>query len=222
MDRERIINLLALAMVGTGGLGTLLPVVAPGQNWLPPVATLLLVLFVAACTGTLLYYVIPLGIPWIKVRSGVARLIQSMNSRGFAPEVVIGVGRAGSIVGAAIAANMGHCPFIALDVQHNIDTGVRRVTVNGPLRLLVDELKDRMVLLAFGYVKSRETAQAVLDYLSKKGLSLDHVSVATLFLDPDAPPAVRQLNFHFAFRKAISEKRWGAVPWHITKQYDYR
>jgi hypoxanthine phosphoribosyltransferase len=169
----------------------------------------------------LAYHLIPLGIPWLTVRHGVIRLIKQFSAAGFTPDVVIGAGRAGSIVGAMIAGNMGHRTFISVDVQHK-HNGARWVSVNGPLRLETAGVDPRRILVTFAYIKTSETADAVKNYLESTGLDSDLISYATLFEDPEAPDLKFATNYYVAFRRRVKKEGWGALPWSATDRYDYR
>jgi len=221
IDRELIVTLLEHAIGGIGTFGTLLAVLGTGKPWLATACEWLLVALVTCIAFDIAYHLFPIGITWLTIRRGVVRLTKQFSERGFAPDLVIGAGRAGSIIGAMIAGNLGHRPFIAVDVQHH-HNGARKVTVDGPLRLETTNLDSQRILVTFAYLKTSETADSVKKYLQDMGLKADLISYATLFEDPDAPKPHFARNYYSAFQRRIQKKGWGALPWSITDRYDYR
>lgn len=220
IDRELAVTLLEHSMGVIGVVATLLAVIGQGEQWLVKVSWSLLIIISAIFLFDVLYHVIPIGIRWLTVRRGVLRLIRKFSADGFSPDVVIGAGRAGSIVGAMIAGNMGHRPFISVDVQHQ-NNGARRASVDGPLQLETAKVDPSRVLVTFAYIKTSVTADAVKKYLETTGLDSGAIRYATLFEDPDAPKR-KFAEYYVAYRRSIKKDRWGALPWSVTDRYDYQ
>ena len=221
-DREALIIFLERVMAAMGIAGTLLAVVASSQPWLVHSCIALLILVLSAIIVDAVYYLKPFGIPWRKVRLGIDSLINKFTGKGFLPDIIFGVGRSGSIVGATLAANLGHCPFVGLDVQHKKGSARRLVKPNGPISFSIDKLDGKKVLVVFGNLRTGQTFRAVRKYLTSQGVNRKQLSYATLFLHPDAPVMPEKLPLYFAYKRAVDEKHWSATPWHIREEYEYR
>ena len=107
IDRDFLRTAVGRFIAYAGLIGTLLAVLAEGRSWIRPVFWLLIGSVVVLLVIDVTFYFILRGIPWWVIRHNVRRLIDEFVAVGFSPDVVVGVGRAGSIVGAMVAANMG-------------------------------------------------------------------------------------------------------------------
>jgi hypoxanthine phosphoribosyltransferase len=226
MDWELLRSQLNRATQLIGVIGTLVVVVA-GQTatWVVPTYFALLVVVGLTIVADGVFYFVLRGVPWSMVRRDLRRLIDRLHADNFAPDLVIGAGRAGSIIGAMVAANLGHCPFIALDVQydHSVGPVKRRIPIiNGPMELKTDKLRDAKIVVAFAYMKSGDTARGVAAYLTGLGIPAANLRYASLYADPDAGEPENQKLFYCVSRRKLSGDRWRTTPWHVRDQYDYR
>ena len=223
-DREYLVAIIQRVMTALGIAGTLVGLLGSGTPGQALVGVILLSTLILLVGLDLLYHFIPWGIPWRKVRRGIAILIKKLTANGFAsPDVVIGFGRAGSVIGATLAANLGRRPFIALDIQHEYVNGVRRVIVNGPIKLNPEELHEKKILLVSAYVHEFETFNALLEHLKSLEIKNSRLCHATLFIHPNSiARAPTQVSFEYAFKEVLNSKRWKTTPWHIRQAYTFR
>lgn len=224
-DRESLLAFLQQMIAALGVAGTLVGVLGDGSQ--ESVGVFLLLVLVLLVVLVFLYHFVPWGIPWRKVRRGILLLIQRLPREFSSPDVVIGFGRAGSVIGAILAANLGRRPFIALDIQHIYVNGARRVIVDGPIKLKPEELRDKKILLVSAYVESSETFKALLDHLDKlesPKIKTSQLCHATLFAHPKAldPVKLYDVCFVHAFEEEFNEERWKITPWHINPEYKFR
>ena len=66
-----------------------------------------------------------------------------------------------------IAANLGHCPFISIEVCHDVSGGIREPKIIEYCCISKENLinaKIKSVLLTFGYVKTGSTLKTVKEY----------------------------------------------------------
>lgn len=224
IDRQVIDRLTKKIMIVIGILGTLLPIIIKDHNQTVYLAYIFLSILTVALLIDIVLYKSSLGISWLTIRRGVALLLKKFDSENFAPELIIGVGRAGSIIGGMLAANRNHCPFITLDVKHQTDpSGMRMAILNEPFSLTLSKINNKKILLAFAYVKTSLTLRETINYLTYNGVYRDNISCATIFLDPQCVSDLENMrNFYYAEIRSIPKERWeAAIPWSI-KDYDWR
>lgn len=221
VDREKLIAIIKTTMASIGVIGTLLAVIAHDEPWLVTVCTILLILFTILLIIVVIYYSVPFGISWQKIRKGIAILMARLNEHGFTPDLILGAGRSGSLVGSLLAGNLGHSKFIAIDVRYDKRLGVVRAIPNGPISLIARDINTMKVLVTFADVTTGETLYAVKEYLRQNRIDVSKISYATLFLKPDSPARRNNPDIYFAFDQSVSGKRWKATPWYISDDYNY-
>jgi len=230
IDRQTLGNMIERAMITIGILGTLLSVIFKDKYWLCSAYIILLCIFIFTITVDIIYYTLPIGIPWLKIRRGISLLLDQFSSNGYSPDLVIGVGRSGAIIGATIAANLGHRPFIALDVEHKTPTPrLREASFAEPFSLNSKTLENKELLMTFAYIKTGETYKKALSYLMDQGIGEEKIRFAILYLDPQSNVSEEvklevgnRKRVFFAYKRSLTEKQWRAIPWNIKKEAGFK
>lgn len=103
---------------------------------------------------------------WRNVTRGIRRLEEEVMRNGFEPDIVVGSGRSGSIVGAWLAGGLANRPFAAIDIRYRRAGGVRVTEVldHGDIHV-----SGKKILLVSSEHKSGETSRKEMDYLKDKG-----------------------------------------------------
>lgn len=147
---------------------------------------------------------------WNRIESGVSEIVRSINKEEYNPDVIVGIGRSGGIIGGLIAGFLGAKPFTVLnctygDIKDN-NGSLRKVSFDEEFTI-ANEYKK--ILLVEGATTSGETPKAALEYMKKK---FDH-------------------NKEFRFAVIVKEKRSSApinysaysvdkikkLPWHVPE-----
>lgn len=159
-------------------------------------------------------------------------MLDQFSSNGYSPDLIIGVGRSGAIIGATIAANLGHRPFIALDVEHKTRRNLKKLReaiFNEPFSFDSKYLENKQILMTFAYIKTGETFEKAQGYLTDKGINEDEIRFATLYLDPQSKLSERvksetdiRKKVFFAYKRSLTEEQWHAIPWNIKKEAAFR
>lgn len=219
LSDKAIMQLLGLFAVAA----SILPVIFPNKLW---VIIVLIIILCASAFITLMTFILEvlnLRISWDRVLKGVIKLNKDFDGAGFHPDLVIGVGRAGAIFGATLAANLGNKPFLSLhDEKFEDQHRNRRVSIDVPLGLDSKKLKNKKVLVTFAYVNSGETLRAALDYLTESGIPPENIFKAILWLNPDNEDKLSGERRFVFERRRITKEKWKAVPWRISRIYKYR
>lgn len=195
-------------------------VVAFEEPWRQAAAVLLLVAilltFLFELAGGWLHFVIT----WQTVRRYLKRVIKSLKVAEFKPDLVVGVRRSGSIVGAPIASNYGKAPFIAMHVEY----GPRRTPyVDRQLPLNMESFRSKKILLTFCSVNTGDTLDVARQYLIEQGVADQNIACAALYVNP---AFLVQRNAHpdrfvYAKKRSVARRHWPAFPWHITEDDRY-
>jgi hypoxanthine phosphoribosyltransferase len=222
MKVKQIAYLIELIIMGIGTLASVFGLICWQEPWRSLGIILVCVMGILLITRIVLS-LLPSYISWRIFPTGVSQLIKRFNISGYSPDLIVGVGRSGSIIGGMIAANLGHRPFIALDVQYDKEgPGPRESKVQPPYKLDGLKLKDKKILLTFCYIKTGQTLQKARHYMLDNGVTDEQMSFATLFLNPDVEQDMANIKrFYFADQRRL-DSVWLQTPWSITREYDYR
>ena len=104
---------------------------------------------------------VPKRISWRKTEKAVLDIIHDMRQDNWIPDVVIGIGRSGAILGGMIPGNMGNIPIALRDRILIRDTRERRSSSPGFAQVTLDSRCSK-VLLVIGEIR---TGQSVRDAL---------------------------------------------------------
>jgi hypoxanthine phosphoribosyltransferase len=106
---------------------------------------------------------------WRRVEKGITKLVAKMRKDNYNPDLVVGVGRSGGIIGGLIAGYLGAKPFTALNCKYeNINKNgatVRKVTFDRDFQISSEYKK---ILLVEGATTAGDTPKAVLSYMQDK------------------------------------------------------
>jgi hypoxanthine phosphoribosyltransferase len=144
---------------------------------------------------------------WKQVASLVRSMIDEMRGRGYSPDLVLGIGRGGSILAGMLAGNLGHLPLAVLDTVLEHPDGVSRVRFRFPD--CCPSLKDKNVLIVVGELYSGEDMRHAIDYVRRR--HPHDIKTAALLTHPAA--SVRPDFIGFRSAKPLS------APWRMTDAY---
>lgn len=145
-------------------------------------------------------------ITWKTVERGVVKLIKLIREDNFQPDVIVGLGRGGSIIGALLSGNLGVIPFTAIDRRYHWESKKRSVSILdfGPITL-----ENKRVLLATAEPYTGETLRAAVEYLqSRKPTETKVASLCKCEITTMVP-------HYYAFEIKSVEH----VPWRILPAY---
>lgn len=144
---------------------------------------------------------------WYVVCKRVRCLIQQLNDDGYQPDMIVGIGRGGAIVGGMLAGNLGHVPLFVLDtiVDHSNHERSARLRYPG----LCPHLLHLRILLVVGELYTGEDLR-----------------VAKHFIEEKAPAELRTLSLYSHPASTIrpdyvggESKRPLTAPWRLTDVY---
>jgi len=95
-----------------------------------------------------------------------------MAGQSFAPDVVIGIGREGGLVGALLGVNWRLKPFCVIDRDFVFDQHSQSQNVEVKEMLLVSVYRGKKVLLVDCEVNTGETLKAAKAFFEQKGASI--------------------------------------------------
>jgi hypoxanthine phosphoribosyltransferase len=144
---------------------------------------------------------------WKQVASLVKAMVDEMRVRGYAPDLVLGVGRGGSILAGMLAGNLGHLPLAVLDTVLEHPDGISRVRIRFPD--CCPSLKDKNVLIVVGELYSGEDMRHAIDFVRRRHPR--EIKTASLLTHPAA--SVRPDFIGFQSAKPLS------APWRMTDAY---
>lgn len=147
---------------------------------------------------------------WKQVDKLVLRLIEELRARGFEPDLVLGVGRGGAIVGGMLAGNMGHLPFAVLDTELGHPNGIGTVSFRFPGSC--PTVRDKKVLAVVGELFSGEDLRHAMEFIGRRHPR--ELRTASLLTHPAA--SVRP-----DFVGLLSDRPLTA-PWRLTDAYRMR
>ncbi len=160
-------------------------------------------------------------ISWRTVTNGIKILIRNITNT-FQPEVVLGLGRSGSIIGAILAGNLGGIPFLSQIVQRNfVGEGKmkRRVTVFSE-SINWEDLKGKKVLLV---ICSNITGGDLNEWLSKHEqiISANNIQLETACLFQSGTSLVKADYYALDVEEKNVEIVHTKLPWMLTEQYKH-
>lgn len=101
---------------------------------------------------------------WRDIRRGVLVIISRLRHDNFIPDLVIGVGRSGAILGGLIAGNMGNLPLAVVDRKLQWDERKRDILLSEFTELKVGPERQKL-LFVIGEVYSAQSIVEVLKHL---------------------------------------------------------
>jgi hypoxanthine phosphoribosyltransferase len=106
---------------------------------------------------------------WAGIEAGVYSIRQDMRSQEWDPDLVIGLGCGGSVVGAMLAGCLGRKRFIAIDRRFDWEHGRtrRKAYVDVPKTLALDPVPKKVVLV-MGELYDSEPLKLAIDYVRSK------------------------------------------------------
>jgi hypoxanthine phosphoribosyltransferase len=147
------------------------------------------------------------AISWKRIDRLVVELISELHRRAFTPDLILGVGRGGTIVAAMIATNLeGRVPLACVDTAEEHDkSGRKQVQLRDPERL--PNVTGRQVLVVVAELYSGQDMRAALDYLETR----DVAQLRTLAILCGPASVVRPdfVGFH--------TKHEPRAPWRLTE-----
>lgn len=144
---------------------------------------------------------------WKQVASLASRMIEEMQARSYKPDLVIGVGRGGSILAGMLAGNLGHLPLAVLDTVLDHPDGVSHVEFRFPS--CCPPLRDKRILLVVGELYSGEDLHHAIQYARRRHPK--EIKTASLLTHPAA--SVRPDFIGLESSKPLT------APWRITDAY---
>ena len=104
---------------------------------------------------------------WHSVERGVLVIRRKIKESGWEPDIVIGLGCGGAVVGAMLAGSLGRKRIFVIDRRHKWQKGKRKTFVDTPADFrFVSEYKK--ALLISGEVCSGETMKLAVQHLQSK------------------------------------------------------
>lgn len=177
-------------------------------SWLTLVAT---VVSVVASVFTIILFIQYLRdrgrLTWRVVETAVRKVLADMNNVDYKPDVILGVGRGGAIVGGMLAGNLGHVPLFVIDTVLDRSKKVSEARIRYPA--CCPDLSGQRVLVAVGELYSGEDLKAVTRYVEDQKPS--EVQTMSLFSHPAASIRPDYLG--------KQTKRPMDAPWRITEVY---
>jgi uncharacterized protein len=146
------------------------------------------------------------NVSWRKVDQLVIRLIDDIESSSFTPDLILGVGRGGSLIAAMLATNMeGRIQLACLDTEFDHDEPGRKNVI---LRRtdLVPPLAGRDLLVVVAELYSGQDLRAAVDFVETQGTNC-FKSLALL----SGPGSVIRPDFN-----GMTTKHEPLAPWRIN------
>jgi hypoxanthine phosphoribosyltransferase len=144
---------------------------------------------------------------WKQVTKLVREMLVDMRTRGYTPDLVLGVGRGGSILAGILAGNLGHLPLAVLDTVLEHPQGVSHVEFRFPD--CCPTLRDKNVLIVVGELYSGEDLRHAIEFVQRRHPR--EIKTASLLTHPAA--SVRPDFIGFQSAKPL------CAPWRMTDAY---
>ncbi len=215
-DKQEFISIVEMLMPTIGIIAALLGLLASGNPLLGFLSIVLLTTLFILLGVNIYFQLRHWAIRWRKIRRGIHILIGRFEEDNILPKLVIGVGRSGSLIGAIIAGNMGHLPFMTIDVTHK-----DIVEIKEPISINSDQLKDMKVLVTFATIDEGKTLTAIHEHLKRIGADISNLYYSTLFRNPNAKIPGQIQHIYSAYKSTAIATDWRAMPWYISNKYDY-
>lgn len=144
---------------------------------------------------------------WRVVGGAMRHVLDEMNKVDYRPDLIIGVGRGGAIVGGMLAGNLGHVPLFVVDTILDRSKKVSQALVRYPT--LCPDLSGLSVLLAVGELYSGEDLRSAAEYVE----TLGPVEIRTMSLFSHPAASIRPDYVGRMTNRPLD------APWRITEVY---
>ena len=149
-------------------------------------------------------------ITWRVVERAMRKVMQEMDAEDYKPDLIIGVGRGGAIVGGMLAGNLGHIPLFVVDTILDRSRRVSEARVRYPD--VCPQLAGQRVLLAIGELYSGEDLKVVCGYVDDR----EPADSRTLALFSHPAAGIRTDFLGKRTRRPLD------APWRLTEAYRNR
>jgi len=174
----------------------------------------LIVSFITGITGTVLLYERISGwynkrITWKRILNGSKDIVTKVNKEAFIPDLIIGGGRAGSILASVVSGNLKNSktPLCSFDFTYEWNNKNREVKlVNFPHP---DLIKNKKILLCLGRVNTGGTLKIMLKAFNNE--SPAELKTASLFYSN----TLTTIPDFYSYKLLKIKK----MPWHLNKNY---
>lgn len=146
-------------------------------------------------------------ISWKVVERAMLNLIKQFHRGIPKPDLIVGVGRGGAIVGGMLAGNLGHVPLCVIDTKLDKSTKMTRALVRHPEML--PNVEGKRVIIAVGELWSGEDLKAVVNFVAP--LNPADITTLSLFSHPAASITPDMVG--------KETKRPLDAPWRLTDEY---
>lgn len=147
---------------------------------------------------------------WRVTEAAMNDVLTQMNRHNYRPDLIIGVGRGGAIVGGMLAGNLGHVPMCVIDTELDKTGGMSTATVRFPDCL--PSIAGQEVLVVVGELYSGEDLRAGVNFIAGHGPA--GLTTMSLF---SHPASVVQPNY-----LGKETKKPLDAPWRIADVYRNR
>jgi hypoxanthine phosphoribosyltransferase len=148
-------------------------------------------------------------ISWGEVQEWAHELKAKLDRRGFDPDLVIGLGRGGAILGGMVAGALGLKPVGVLDMRHSPNAPVGQRSIEGRL----DLRGIRRALLVQGEVRSGKSLEKAVEELRKKKSEKElELWTIALVVYPEVPLEQRPDEYK---RLARLDPPWRRIPGYV-------
>lgn len=122
---------------------------------------------------------------WNTLWKYVVELVDKIkDDESFKVDIVVSIGRSGSVIGSLIAGNLNGTPHIAIDRISDFKSGSRRIKIIPSLDSLKEELKGKNILCVMSECDSGRTLNKVKETLvAVEGIEEERIRTAVLFRD---------------------------------------
>ena len=104
---------------------------------------------------------------WRSVEKGILLIRRRIKEIGWDPDIVIGLGVGGAVVGAMLAGSLGRKRIVGIDRRYKWVKGARKAFVDIPTDLVLNP-PPRKVILVTGEIYTGETIKTAIDYVKSK------------------------------------------------------
>lgn len=115
---------------------------------------------------------------WLGIQLRSKKLIGKIRSSGFNPDVIVGLGRSGAILGGILAGNMGVIPITVIDRTYEWSNGKSRRAIPIPF-IKPEMISGKKVLLVDAAPHTGETCKMIKEELLT--YSPKELRIASLF-----------------------------------------
>ena len=145
---------------------------------------------------------------WLGIQLRSKKLIRKIRNSGFIPDVIVGLGRSGAVLGGILAGNMGVIPITVIDRTYEWSNGKSRKVIPIPF-IKPEMIAGKKVLLVDAAPHTGETCKMIkeelLDYSPKE------LRIASLF---KYAYAIQVPDY---FVSEVQKVR--KMPWRFTQDY---